>query len=119
MNVDSVSPLRVYPGLMIRRSRLALFGAALFLSSTAQAGEKKLMHCFAWTSVTTATKADWDAFFKASAAVPSKIRGRSQLWYSNPTSPLSQYSVHAQGETQQKLPSRETVTAPVPRLARD
>jgi hypothetical protein len=44
-------------------SRLAGVAAAFLLSvSAASAGEKKLMHCFAWTPVKEATPADWQAF---------------------------------------------------------
>ncbi len=98
---------------------LPAVAAALILSTAAHAGEKKLMHCFAWTSVKTATQADWDAFFKASDAMPSKIKGVTHVWYGKLANPLSQFSVQAEGDAQQKLRSGETVPAKVTRTPRD
>lgn len=104
---------------MTWRPSLALFAAALFLSSAAHAGEKKLMHCFAWTSVTTASKADWDAFFKASDALPSKIKSITHVWYGKLASPLTQYNVTAQGDDQKKLRAGEAAPATAKRVPRD
>jgi hypothetical protein len=57
-------------------SRLVSIATALLLSiPTVSAGEKKLMHCFAWTPIKEATPADWQAFYKASDALPHKIKG--------------------------------------------
>ena len=67
------------------------------------AGEKKLMHCFAFTAVETATPADWDAFYKASDQMPKKIPGVSHVWYGKLRSDLTIYnssgakSVHKYG----------------------
>lgn len=77
------------------------------------------MHCFTWTSVKTATPADWDAFFKASDALPSKIKGVTHIWYGKLASPLSQYSVQAQGEAQQKLRAGEPTPVTATRTPRD
>jgi len=52
----------------------------MLLASTALAGEKKLMHCFAFTAVEGATQADWDAFYKATDEIPKKIKGVSHVW---------------------------------------
>lgn len=104
---------------MIRRSLPAVFAAALFLTTAAHAGEKKLLHCFTWTSVKSASQADWDAFFKASDAMPSKIKGVSKVWYGKLASPLSQYTVQAQGEAQQKIRAGEAAPATVTRTPRD
>lgn len=104
---------------MIRRSSFAAVAAAFLLSSAAHAGDAKLMHCFAWTSIQSASQADWSAFFKTSDALPSKIKGITHVWYGKLANPLSQYSVTAEGDAQQKLRAGETVTAPVKRLARD
>jgi len=62
-------------------NRLAACAAALLLSSAAHAGEKKLMHCFAFTSIKEATPAQWDAFFSASDDLPKKIDGVTKVWY--------------------------------------
>ena len=53
----------------------------MLLASTAMGGEKKLMHCFAFTAVKDATQADWDAFYKATDDLPKKIKGVSHVWY--------------------------------------
>jgi hypothetical protein len=104
---------------MTWRPSLAVCAAALVLSSAAHAGEKKLMHCFAWTSVTTASQADWDAFFKASDALPSKIEGITHVWYGKLAAPLSQYNVTPKPEDQKKLRAGETVPATAQRVPRD
>lgn len=70
-------------------NKLFLFVAAgLMVAGTASAGEKKLMHCFAFTSVESASKADWDAFFKATDELPKKMKGLSHVWYGKLTSPV-------------------------------
>lgn len=63
----------------------------LFAASTAGAfaGEKKLMHCFAYTPIATATQAEWDAFHSASDAMPSKIPGVTKVWYGKLRAPLN------------------------------
>jgi stress responsive alpha/beta barrel protein len=53
----------------------------LLLASASMAGEKKLMHCFAFTPLKSATQADWDAFYKATDALPQKIKGVTRVWY--------------------------------------
>jgi hypothetical protein len=69
--------------------KLALCCAAgLLLASTAMAGEKKLMHCFAFTVIESATPADWDAFYKATDELPKKIKGVSHVWYGKLANPL-------------------------------
>jgi hypothetical protein len=75
-------------------SRMAHLAAcaivALLLSPGARAGEKTLMHCFAWTPIKNATPADWQAFYQASDALPSKIKGVTRVWYGKLASPLNQ-----------------------------
>jgi hypothetical protein len=58
------------------------------VATTAMAGEKKLMHCFAFTAQEKATPADWDAFYKATDELPKKIKGISKVWYGKLASPL-------------------------------
>jgi hypothetical protein len=62
--------------------------AGLLLASTAMAGEKKLMHCFAFTAVESATQADWNAFYKATDDLPKKIKGVTHVWYGKLANPL-------------------------------
>ena len=52
----------------------------LFSSGVLSAGEKKLMHCFYFTPVEGASQADWDAFAKATDALPGKIPGLTRVW---------------------------------------
>ena len=68
--------------------RLVCFIAAALFASSAHGGEKKLMHCFAFTAVKYATQADWDAFYKASDELPKKIKGVSHVWYGKLANPL-------------------------------
>ena len=71
------------------------------LSGNLCAGEKKLMHCFAFTAVEGASEADWQAFFKATDALPGKIPGLSKVWYGKLLAPLAQFTVGA--ETRKEL----------------
>jgi Stress responsive A/B Barrel Domain len=64
------------------------FLASSLLAGTALAGEKKLMHCFAFTPVKEATQADWNAFYKATDELPQKIKGISRVWYGKLADPI-------------------------------
>jgi hypothetical protein len=64
---------------------LLLFGSAL------SAADKKLMHCFAFTAIETASDAEWQAFFKATDELPSKIPGVTNVWYGKLLRPLPQF----------------------------
>ncbi len=104
-----------------RVAQLAACAAvAMLVSPGARAGEKTLMHCFAWTPVKDATPADWQAFFQASDALPGKIKGITKVWYGKLQSPLTQVAL---GEVDramvQKFRAGETVTVPVKRVARE
>ena len=71
---------------------------ALFLltGAAAQAGEKNAMHCFAFTVEEKATQADWDAFYKASDAMPKQMKGLvNRVWYGKLQNTLAQYAVPA------------------------
>ena len=68
---------------------LLCLAGGMLLASTALAGEKKLMHCFYFTTVEGATQADWDAFYKATDEIPKKIKGVSHVWYGKLQRPLS------------------------------
>jgi hypothetical protein len=92
----------------------------LWPTGTARAGENKVMHCFAWTSVKEATDADWQAFFRASDALPQKIVGISKVWYGKLAAPLSQTLVAKMDpESYKKLRAGENATGEVSRTARD
>lgn len=90
----------------------------LAAAATLSAGEKKLMHCFAYTAVESATEADWQAFYKATDALPSKIPAISKVWYGKLRAPLVQFQV-TDREAAKKLAGGEaSVTAPVTRRVR-
>ena len=68
----------------------------LVTSSLAQAGEKGMMHCFAFTPIETATPADWNAWYKETDALPKKIKTIKKVWYGKLRgNGLGQYSVDA------------------------
>lgn len=75
---------------MTRHITGAAFALALvlFAAPASEAGEKKLMHCFAFTPIKDATQADWDAFYQATDQLPKKIKGVSKVWYGKLASPL-------------------------------
>lgn len=73
----------------MKKITMLCMAAGFLLASSAIAGEKKLMHCFAFTVIDTATPADWDAFYKATDEIPKKIKGVSHVWYGKLASPLS------------------------------
>jgi hypothetical protein len=99
--------------------RFAACAAVLLWCGSAMAGEKKLMHCFAWTAIPEATQADWDAFFKASDELPKKIKGIEWVWYGKLVSPLSVPGlVQADPDAFKQYQVGETITAQVHRMAR-
>jgi hypothetical protein len=75
--------------ITFRISRVLLLLGCMFLfTGVLSAGEKKLMHCFYFTSIPEATQADWQAFFKATDELPSKIPGLERVWYGKLARPL-------------------------------
>ena len=98
----------------------ACAAAIIMFLPTATAGEKTLLHCFAWAPVKEATAADWEAFYKASDALPKKIKGITKVWYGKLESPFSQAML---GDIDQaifqKYRAGEQVTVPVKRTARE
>jgi len=68
------------------------------------AGEKSVMHCFAYTPVASASQAEWDAFYKATDELPKKIKGIRRVWYGKLARPLTQYSLNIpDAEARKKL----------------
>jgi len=91
-----------------------------FPAGNALAGEKTVMHCFAWTPIKEATPADWDAFYKASDALPKQIKGIVRVWYGKLLSPLSQGKLgNISREDFQKYASGQQVTVPVAGVLRE
>ncbi len=98
--------------------RLACLAALFLFATTLAAGEKKLMHCFVFTPIDSATEAEWQAFYKATDDLPAKIEGVSRVWYGKLRLPLNIFSV-ADAEARKKLAGGEPkVTAEVGRVVR-
>lgn len=76
----------------MNRIATCLAGLAL-AATTALAGEKTVLHCFAFTPIETATQADWQAFYKASDELPGKIPGLKRVWYGKLNRPLNQVAL--------------------------
>lgn len=69
--------------------KLLLIGTLFALTGVLSAGEKKLLHCFAFTVVKEATDADWKAFQAATDALPKKMSGIvSRVWLGKLRRPL-------------------------------
>lgn len=67
---------------------LAVAVSLIGFAPAARAGEKKLMHCFAFTVVSGASQSDWNDFYKKTDALPSKVPGVSKVWYGKLARPL-------------------------------
>ena len=94
--------------------RLAICLAGLLLFSGAlSAGEKKMMHCFAFTAIDAATDADWQAFFKATDELPGKIPGITKVWYGKLRAPLNLFSVDPKTAKEARASEQKTATGPV------
>src|SRR5437899_11471866 len=103
----------------MKLTRIAACAATfLLMSGAASAADKTLMHCFAWTSIKEATPADWQAFFKASDAMPSKIKGVTKVWYGKLASPLGQTTIATDidAETRKKYVAGDKISAEVQRF---
>jgi Stress responsive A/B Barrel Domain len=67
---------------------VAVVFAMCLLAGAMSAADGKLMHCFAFTAIESATPAEWDAFYKASDALPGKIPGLGHVWVGKLSRPL-------------------------------
>ena len=78
---------------MVRCTPFLVLIAALLAPAPASlsAGEKALMHCFAFTEIEGASSADWKAFKDATNALPGKIEGLKRVWLGKLRRPLRQY----------------------------
>jgi hypothetical protein len=80
----------------MRKIALLMLSTGLLLAASARAGEKNMMHCFAFTVEEKATPADWEAFYKTSDAMPKQMKGLvSKVWYGKLNATLAQYAVPA------------------------
>jgi len=100
-------------GITLNMNRLATCLAGLVLSTAASfAAEKTLMHCFAYTPIETASQAEWDAFHKATDALPKKIPGLKRVWYGKLARPLAQNQLKfADPEARKKMTADKKGTA--------
>ncbi|MBM3727585.1 MAG: hypothetical protein FJW40_19470 [Acidobacteria bacterium] len=78
--------------------RIPALAAALVLgASSITAGEKTMMHCFAFTPIDTATEAEWDAFYKATDALPSTMSQYiKRVWFGKLRAPLNIFNPDAE-----------------------
>lgn len=59
---------------------IALLFVVVLFSGVLGAQEKKVMHCFTFTPIESATAADWEAFYQATNALVGKIPGLTHAW---------------------------------------
>ena len=76
-------------------------GVCSLAATPALAGEKGLMHCFAFTVIESATDADWAAFKKATDDMPKKNPAVKKVWHGKLRAPLTQFRGDA--ETRKKI----------------
>lgn len=104
--------------ISIRTARLLIAIACLLVfTGVVSAGEKKLMHCFYFTAIDKATDAEWEAFFKATDALPSKIPGLSRVWYGKLSREAAVLGT-TDPETRKKLAAGEAAIGPITRVVR-
>jgi hypothetical protein len=66
----------------------------LTVAPVAFAAGGKLMHCFYYTPMASATEADWQAFHKATEELPKKIPGLLTVWYGKLRAPFRQIAAN-------------------------
>ena len=71
----------------MKKIKLCFAGIVVF-AAAGLAAEPTVMHCFAFTPVAGATQADWDAWYKATDALPKKISGLKRVWYGKLRRPM-------------------------------
>jgi hypothetical protein len=101
--------------------KLLILAAALAIcAGLLPAADQKVMHCFAYSAVETAAQADWDAFAKATAELPSKIPGLTHVWQGKLARPMSLYQPEGQvdAEVQKKLRAGEAASVNVKTIRR-
>jgi hypothetical protein len=78
-----------------------VLGVCSLAVTPALAGEKGLMHCFAFTVIESATEADWAAFNKATDEMPKKNKAVKRVWHGKLRAALTQFRGDA--ETRKKV----------------
>lgn len=89
---------------------LTAAAALLLTSGLAVAGEKGMMHCFAFTVIPEATDADWKAFTAATDMWPSKFNGIQKVWQGKLRSPLAQYVITPEARKQLAAGEKDVAT---------
>ncbi len=112
-----LSGRRILYTVNMRKILLSTIAAFTLLSGTVFAGEKHMMHCFAFTAKADATAADWEAFYKATDALPSKMPMVKMVWVGKLRGPLTQFAPDAETRKQFK-PDVNTATGVVNRVVR-
>lgn len=70
--------------------RFPMFAAvAALCAGSAFAGEKAVMHCFAFSVIEKATPDEWSAFKKETDSLPGKIKGLKRVWHGKLARPLA------------------------------
>lgn len=88
------------------RRAFTTIAATMLLAGSLAAGEKNMMHCFAFTAIEGATQADWDAWFKANDDLPKKMKGVvKRVWYGKLRAPLNIFQIP--GDASKKLRAGE------------
>jgi hypothetical protein len=98
---------------------VAVLFVTLAFAGAMSAADKPLMHCFTFTAMENATAADWEAFYKATDALPGKVPVLTHVWYGKLVRPLA--ILGTDGETYKKLMAAtagEKVSGPLERRVR-
>lgn len=99
----------------------AIFSAGMLLATgLAAAGEKGMMHCFAFTPIKEATQADWDAFYKATDMMPIKMSAEvTKVWYGKLRAPLAQWRILDPAAAKQARAGEKDVTSKIQFFSRE
>lgn len=69
---------------------------AILFAASAPAGEKGMMHCFAFTVIKEATPADWAAWEQATDKLPKTMKGIvKKVWHGDLNRPLALFAPDA------------------------
>ncbi len=97
-------------------------GVLALCTSSALAGEKAVMHCFAFSVIEKATPDEWAAFRKETDALPGKIKGLKRVWHGKLARPLNINTAQITDEAARKAYAESGkaagVTANVTRVTR-
>jgi hypothetical protein len=83
--------------------RFGMFVAGLaFCAGSVFAGEKAVMHCFAFTVIDKATPEEWSDFNKETDALPGKIKDLKRVWHGKLARPLQYNAAQITDDAQRK-----------------